>query len=40
MKQLNAYESPSVTVSTVSEDDILTMSSGFDGEYHTFSLFG
>lgn len=34
-----SYEAPSVDVINVGESDILTMSSGFDGEAHTFSLF-
>ena len=34
-----AYQTPDVDIINLGEADILTMSSGFDGEIHTFSLF-
>jgi len=35
---VKTYQTPDVDVINVGESDILTMSSGFDGEYHKFSL--
>ena len=35
---LKNYNTPSATVITLAEEDILTMSSGCDGEVHTCSL--
>ena len=39
-KQLKPYETADVEVINLGASDILTLSAGFEGEEHTFSLLG
>jgi hypothetical protein len=39
-KHLKPYETVDIDVITLGASDILTLSAGFDGEEHTFSLLG
>ena len=37
--KLNIYEAPQIEMIAVSDDDVLTLSSGFDGEEDEFMFF-